>query len=124
MVHIHLQLCPSWSPILALCFPHLLLQRVTEVYHQLESEVQDPLLPAAAASELVVHMAQLQAEGLAAAAGADPLALLLGAREAQFTATMQVGMLGGLPNGCISFDYGCTMPNALTLYQSHLGMQQ
>jgi hypothetical protein len=38
----------------------LLLQRVTEVYHQLQHEVQNPLLPAARASDLVLHMLQLQ----------------------------------------------------------------
>eukprot|EP00775_Hariotina_reticulata_P008992 gene8992-9164_t len=59
------------------------------LYAEIEKrEVQNPLLPAATASELVVHMLQLQAEGLAAAEGSDPLALLLAVREAQFTAAM------------------------------------
>lgn len=65
------------------------MQRVAEVYQQLQTEIQDPQLPAAAAAELVRHMLQLQAEGLAVAQGQDPLALLLAAREEQFAAAMQ-----------------------------------
>lgn len=74
---------------------------MTEVYRQLEAEVQDPSIPADVSSDLVVHMLQLQAEGLTAAQGADPLALLLAAREQQFTATMQVcGVLCASLNLC------------------------
>jgi hypothetical protein len=61
-----------------------LLQRVSEVYQQLQGELQDPQLPAALAPDLVLYMLQLQSEGLAAAAGKDPLALFLEAREGQF----------------------------------------
>uniref|UniRef100_A0A383VH62 Exocyst complex component SEC5 n=1 Tax=Tetradesmus obliquus TaxID=3088 RepID=A0A383VH62_TETOB len=64
-------------------------KRVSEVYQQLQGEIQDPRLPAASASELVQHMLALQAEGLPAAQGQDPLALLLAAREARFAAAMQ-----------------------------------
>jgi hypothetical protein len=68
---------------------HLPLQRVSDVYQQLQSEIQDPRLHAASASELVLHMLQLQAEGLPVAQGQDPLALLLAARESRFAAAMQ-----------------------------------
>ena len=68
------------------------LQRVSEIYCQLRSEVSDLGLVADVSSDLVQHMLQLQAEGLPAAAGDDPLQLLLAAREAQFTATMQVSL--------------------------------
>ncbi|KAF6265699.1 exocyst complex component Sec5-domain-containing protein [Scenedesmus sp. NREL 46B-D3] len=64
-------------------------KRASEVYQQLQAEVQDPGLPTAPASELALHMLQLQAEGLPAAQGQDPLVLLLAAREARFAAAMQ-----------------------------------
>jgi hypothetical protein len=62
---------------------------VTVAYDQLRQELQDPDLPPAAALACAAHMLDLAAEGLPAARGYDPLALLLGAREAQFTGTMQ-----------------------------------
>jgi hypothetical protein len=65
------------------------VQRVSDVYQQLQSEIQEPRLQAASASELVLHMLQLQAEGLPVAQGQDPLALLLAARESRFATAMQ-----------------------------------
>lgn len=43
------------------------LQRVSEVYEQQASDVQDPQLPVESATQLVGHMLNLQAEGLTVA---------------------------------------------------------
>jgi hypothetical protein len=47
------------------------LQRVSEVYEQQCTDVQDPQLPVDAATQLVVHMLNLQAEGLSVAQVGD-----------------------------------------------------
>ncbi|KAI8462855.1 MAG: exocyst complex component Sec5-domain-containing protein [Monoraphidium minutum] len=54
---------------------------VGEVWQQLEGEVGQPDLPAAAAPDLLLHMLALQAEGLPIAQGKDPVGLLLDARD-------------------------------------------
>jgi hypothetical protein len=50
-----------------LCVLLLCLQRVSEVYEQQCADVQDPQLPVDAATQLVGHMLNLQAEGLSVA---------------------------------------------------------
>jgi hypothetical protein len=52
--------CPSTPALVPAPRP----QRVGEVWEQLESEVQQPDLPAASAPGLLLHMLALQAEGL------------------------------------------------------------
>ena len=69
------------------------MQRVSDVYKKLEQELQDPALPAAAAPDLVLYMLQLQSEGLAVAAGQDPLALFLAARQKQFSTAVEQAVL-------------------------------
>lgn len=61
----HTLLVPiPYHPLVCVAVP---VQRVSDVYAQQCAEVADASLPAAAATELVGHMLQLQAEGLPAA---------------------------------------------------------